>query len=75
MENCIPYTSFAYFGLSPDASEEDVRNAFRKKIICIHPDKGGSEKDTAGCIRHKKKCLEYLKEKEYEKIYRTNIPA
>lgn len=59
-----PTNSFEYLGLSDSASEEEVKNAFRKLSLKHHPDVGGSEKKFIELTEHKNKCLKYL---SYEK--------
>jgi hypothetical protein len=36
-------TSFAVLGLPPDASTEEVRSAYRRRVKEVHPDQGGDE--------------------------------
>lgn len=38
---------FTILGVSMDASEEEVRDAYRKKAFEVHPDRGGSNLEMA----------------------------
>jgi len=37
------YNPFDVLGVAPNASEEDVKRAYRDKAKLLHPDKGGNE--------------------------------
>lgn len=60
----VPEEAFSYFGLSSDASKEDVLGMFHDKILKVHPDKGGSKELAVECIENKNKCLQYISSKE-----------
>lgn len=57
-----PTSSFEYFGLSTDASEQDIIKAFRHKSKICHPDTGGSEAAFVELVEHKNKCLAWCKQ-------------
>ena len=58
-----PDNAFAYFGLSSNATKDDVLIAFHTKILLVHPDKGGTNEEAAECIKMKDLCLNYLNKK------------
>ena len=62
--SCIPYESFKYFNLDIKASEEQILEAFRKKVLIVHPDKGGNKEKFVECIENKNKCLEWIYNKQ-----------
>lgn len=38
-------TLYEMLGVKTDASDEEIRKAFRAKAHMVHPDKGGNEED------------------------------
>ena len=38
-------SAYSVLGVSPDASFADIRSAFKRKALMVHPDKGGSTED------------------------------
>ena len=54
-------------GVKKDASADEIKKAFRKKAVELHPDKGGDEK----AFKEVNEAYEVLKDKEVFKIYRT----
>jgi uncharacterized Zn finger protein (UPF0148 family) len=56
----IPIDSFAYFGLSANATKEQVMEEYRKKAMTLHPDRGGSNEKFMELIENKNKCLKWI---------------
>lgn len=56
-----PEDSFIYFGLTSTASEEELMQKYHKKILKVHPDRGGNKDQAVECIENKNKCLQYIK--------------
>lgn len=57
--SAIPTESFAFMELSTDATEEDIKNKFRKLAMKYHPDKGGDKDKFTALLEHKNKCLKW----------------
>lgn len=60
----IPTASFTVLGLSSDATEEDVKTAFRKLSLQHHPDKGGNAEKFTEIVEAKNKVLQYIMQKK-----------
>lgn len=54
-----PTESFAFMGLSTDATEEDIKTKFRELAVKYHPDKGGDKDKFTALLEHKNKCLKW----------------
>jgi hypothetical protein len=57
----IPTDSFDILSLTPNASIDDVKTAYRALVNIHHPDKGGNSDKFIQITEAKDKCLQYLK--------------
>ena len=55
-----PVESFIVLGLSEDASEDDVKKAYRKLSLEHHPDRGGDKEKFIAITEAKNKCLSWF---------------
>jgi len=55
-----PVDCFLVLGLSEDATEVDVRSAYKKLSMLHHPDKGGKQDKFVEITECKNKCLNWL---------------
>jgi hypothetical protein len=55
-----PVESFTVLGLTENASEEDVKSAYRKLSLLHHPDKGGKQDKFIEITTSKNKCLNWF---------------
>ncbi len=55
-----PIDSFSILGLNENATELDVKSAFKKLANIHHPDKGGKQDKFIEITESKNKCLRYL---------------
>lgn len=55
-----PVDSFVTLGLTEDATEEDVKKAYRKLSMEHHPDRGGDKEKFILITEAKNKCLSWL---------------
>lgn len=62
----IPTASFDYFGLTTKCTEDEIKSAYRKKSLELHPDKGGNQESFILCTEHKNKCLKWKEETTHE---------
>ena len=60
MSSSIPTESFEYLGISSDSNIDDVKKAYKKKALILHPDKGGTEEKFLSLSTHYQECLKYL---------------
>ena len=58
-----PISSFEVLGLSVEATEEEVTQAYRRLAMQHHPDKGGKHEDFIKVTEAKNKCIIYLQQK------------
>ena len=58
--NIKPVDSFITLGLTEDASEEDVKKAYRKLSMEHHPDRGGNKEKFILITEAKNKCLSWF---------------
>ncbi len=63
-EKSEPGYPFSVFGLKRSSSEEELKKAYRKKILKTHPDKGGSNE----AFRKIQEAWECIKSKTYKKF-------
>lgn len=59
-----PVDCFTNLGLSENASETEVMQAYRKMAILHHPDKGGKQDKFIEITESKNKCLNWLESKK-----------
>lgn len=59
----VPTSEFAVLGLKSDASEEDVKKAYRKLSLQHHPDQGGNQAKFIELTEAKNKCIAYAANK------------
>lgn len=59
-KNSKPVSSFIVLGLTEDASDEDVKTAYKKLAIIHHPDKGGKQDKFIEITESKNKCLNWF---------------
>jgi hypothetical protein len=55
-----PIRSFDVLGLPENATESDVRSAYKKLVVLHHPDKGGKQDKFIEITESKNKCLSWL---------------
>lgn len=55
-----PIGSFEVLGLPENATESDVRSAYKKLVVLHHPDKGGKQDKFIEITESKNKCLSWL---------------
>jgi hypothetical protein len=61
--NSVPTESFEILGISTNATEEEVKESYKKLALKYHPDKGGKQEDFIKITTNKNKCLNYIKNK------------
>ena len=59
-KNTKPIGCFQSLGISDNASESDIKLAYRKLAILHHPDKGGKQEKFIEITDSKNKCLSWL---------------
>jgi hypothetical protein len=57
--SATPTESFAFMGLSTDATEDEIKTKFRDLAMKYHPDKGGDKDKFTALLEHKNKCLSW----------------
>jgi len=76
---------YYFLGISPDASEEDIKKAYRKLSLKYHPDKNENDDFFAGRFREIQEAYEILSDpgkrrtydqnlENHQKSFRYNIP-
>lgn len=76
---------YYFLGISPDASEEDIKKAYRKLSLKYHPDKNDNDDFFAGRFREIQEAYEILSDsvtrhsydqnlENHQKSFRYNIP-
>jgi len=63
LEELQDQLNYLYFGLSFDASEKDLDNAYRKLAKKMHPDKNGGTEEAKRKFQHMKERYEALKKR------------
>lgn len=67
LENLADLLNFMYFSLSPDCSEKELDNAYRKFARKMHPDKNGGTEEAKHKFQQMKERYEALKKKFEDK--------
>jgi len=62
-------TYYDILGLAPDASEEAIKTAYRKKAVRYHPDKNPGDKEAEEVFREASKAYETLTDPKKRAIY------
>jgi curved DNA-binding protein CbpA len=76
---------YYFLGISPDASEEDIKKAYRKLSLKYHPDKNDNDDFFAGRFREIQEAYEILSDsakrysydqnlESHQKSFRYNVP-
>ncbi|MGG5207983.1 J domain-containing protein [Chryseobacterium sp. MIQD13] len=76
---------YYFLGISPDASEEDIKKAYRKLSLKYHPDKNDNDDFFAGRFREIQEAYEILSDsgkrhtydqnlENHQKSFRYNVP-
>ena len=60
LKSSKPVECFTVLGLSEDATEADVKSAYKKLSMLHHPDKGGKQEKFVEITESKNKCLHWL---------------
>jgi len=59
-----PVSDFEVLGVNKEASEEEIKSAYRKLALKHHPDKGGNKKEFIKITESYNKCMAYVQSKE-----------
>jgi len=65
----MPSTYYDILGLAPDASDNDIKGAYRKKAVKYHPDKNPGDKEAEELFREATEAYEILRDSEKRAIY------
>ena len=63
-QNQKPVEAFAVLGVSVDATEDEVKSAYRKLSLETHPDRGGDKEMFIAVTEAKNKCLAWFNNKK-----------
>ncbi|KFF21604.1 J domain-containing protein [Chryseobacterium sp. JM1] len=64
---------YYFLGISPDASEEDIKKAYRKLSLKYHPDKNDNDDFFAGRFREIQEAYEILSDSGSRRTYDQNL--
>ncbi|MDP9961710.1 J domain-containing protein [Chryseobacterium lathyri] len=64
---------YYFLGISPDASEEDIKKAYRKLSLKYHPDKNDNDDFFAGRFREIQEAYEILSDSGKRRTYDQNL--
>jgi len=64
---------YYFLGISPDASEEDIKKAYRKLSLKYHPDKNDNDDFFAGRFREIQEAYEILSDSAKRRTYDQNL--
>ncbi|MCT2562242.1 J domain-containing protein [Chryseobacterium herbae] len=64
---------YYFLGISPDASEEDIKKAYRKLSLKYHPDKNDNDDFFAGRFREIQEAYEILSDSGRRRTYDQNL--
>jgi len=64
---------YYFLGISPDASEEDIKKAYRKLSLKYHPDKNDNDDFFAGRFREIQEAYEILNDSGKRRTYDQNL--
>lgn len=71
----MPKTYYDVLEVSIDASEEDIKSAYRNKAVKYHPDKNPGDKKAEEAFREATEAYEVLKDSEKRKKYNQEIQS
>ncbi|GEN71655.1 MULTISPECIES: J domain-containing protein [Chryseobacterium] len=66
---------YYFLGISPDASEEDIKKAYRKLSLKYHPDKNDNDDFFAGRFREIQEAYEILSDSGKRRTYDQNLES
>ncbi|CEJ68905.1 Chaperone protein DnaJ [Chryseobacterium oranimense G311] len=66
---------YYFLGISPDASEEDIKKAYRKLSLKYHPDKNENDDFFAGRFREIQEAYEILSDSGKRRTYDQNLES
>ncbi|WP_294208807.1 J domain-containing protein [uncultured Chryseobacterium sp.] len=66
---------YYFLGVSQDASEEDIKKAYRKLSLKYHPDKNENDEFFAGRFREIQEAYELLSDKAKRRTYDENLES
>ncbi|SHG42927.1 DnaJ domain-containing protein [Chryseobacterium oranimense] len=66
---------YYFLGISPDASEEDIKKAYRKLSLKYHPDKNENDDFFAGRFREIQEAYEILSDPGKRRTYDQNLES
>jgi hypothetical protein len=66
---------YYFLGISPDASEEDIKKAYRKLSLKYHPDKNDNDDFFAGRFREIQESYEILSDSGKRRTYDQNLES
>ena len=64
---------YYFLGVSEDASDEDIKKAYRKLSVKYHPDKNANDEYFADRFREVQEAYDVLSDKEKRKLYNQNF--
>ncbi|SHL97803.1 DnaJ domain-containing protein [Chryseobacterium carnipullorum] len=64
---------YYFLGITPDASEEDIKKVYRKLSLKYHPDKNDNDDFFAGRFREIQEAYEILSDSERRRTYDQNL--
>lgn len=66
---------YYFLGITPDASEEDIKKVYRKLSLKYHPDKNDNDDFFAGRFREIQEAYEILSDSERRRTYDQNLES